>query len=436
MNPNDARLPRRDFLQANLCAGLGLTLAGQRTWAGARQAVPAARVKSAIFISLSGGPSHLDTFDLKPEAPAEYRGPFRPIRTKVPGIEFCEHLPQLARCADKFAIVRGVSHPLAAHSPGIEYINTGTPPSPGLQHPGYGAVVAQQTEALHPPDLPPFVAIPDSNQLPGFLGGKYSPLNTAATPRAGQPFRVDGSGQTDERTRADGDRRQRLLRHLEIASQETDIASLRRDAWDSIDQQARARMRLSPRSRQAFDISREPPSFARPFGDQPFGTSCLLAARLVESGVRFVALSLAGWDTHQNNFTKLREHLLPALDTGLAALLQGLAAKGLLESTVVFVTGEFGRTPRIHRGTAGGGRDHYPRCMFMLLAGGGIRGGQVVGRSDRRATQPDGNGFSPSDVAATFYHCLGIDPAQEYHLGSGAPVAIVRDGRVIRELLS
>jgi hypothetical protein len=434
-------VPRRDFLQAGLCAGLSLALGGHAQRTLVAQTASAASAQSAIFISLTGGPAHLDTFDLKPQAPAEYRGAFRPIRTNVPGIEFCEHLPKLARCADKFAILRGVSHTLAAHSQGTEYVNTGTRPSPrpavgdcGPQ-PSYGAVVAQQTEPLNPPDLPPFVAIPYSNQLPGFLGVKYMPLNTGTTPRAGQPFRVGGSGLTDELTLDELDGRQRLLRQLATGSQESGAASRQTVVLNRIAQQIRARA-LTPRARQAFDISRESPHFAQPFGDQPFGTSCLLAARLVEHGVRFVTLSLAGWDTHQHNFPRLRDRLLPALDTGLAALLQGLAAKGLLESTLVFVTGEFGRTPKLCNGTAGGGRDHYPRCMFMLLAGGGIRGGQVVGRSDQRGTEPDGDGFSPSDAAATFYHCLGIDPTEEYHFGSGGPVAIVRDGRVIRQLLS
>jgi len=420
---------------AGVFGGLGLTLAGHLRLADAGQASAAAGVKSAIFINLSGGPSHLDTFDLKPEAPSEYRGAFQPIKTNVPGVEFCEHLPKLARCADKFAVLRGVSHTLAAHNLGSEYVNTGTPPLASLQHPGYGAVVAKETKAIHPPDLPPFVAIPNSNQRPGFLGVKYAPLNTGTTPRAGQPFSVRGIDLTGELTVADVENRQRLLRDLDTAFRDADADSQLLEGLDRFSQQSPAIM-ISERSRQAFDISRESPSFAKPFGQQPFGVSCLLAARLVESGVRFVTLSLGGWDTHQNNFSKLKDSLLPTLDTGLAALLNGLTQKGLLESTTVFVTGEFGRTPKINSRSADGGRDHYPRCMFMLLAGGGIRGGQVVGRSDQRATEPDGDGFSPDDVAATFYHSLGIDPTQEYHTRTGRPIAIVRHGRIIRELFA
>jgi uncharacterized protein (DUF1501 family) len=162
--------------------------------------------------------------------------------------------------------------------------------------------------------------------------------------------------------------------------------------------------------------------------------SCLLATRLVESGVRFCTVSLGGWDTHQNNFARLKDALLPQLDTGLAALFSGLAEKGLLESTAVFVTGEFGRTPKINNRSVPGGRDHYPRCMFMLMAGGGVRGGQVLGESDDKATGPKGKGFTPDDVAASFFHNLGIDHTKEYHTASGRPIMIVRDGHVTNEL--
>jgi uncharacterized protein (DUF1501 family) len=424
---------RRDVLKAGVFGGLGLTLAGYLRLAAAGQVTPEARAKSGIFINLAGGPSHLDSFDLKPEAPAEYRGEFRPIKTNVPGVEFCEHLPRLAQCADKFAVLRGVSHTLAAHELGSEYVNTGTRPLASLQYPGYGAVVAKESEASNPPDLPPFVAIPNSNQRPGFLGVKHAALNTGATPRAGQPFSVRGIDLAGGLTVAEVEKRQRLLRDLDTAFRGADSQLL--EGLDRFAQQAYAIV-TSQRSREAFDISRESPEFAKPFGDTAFGMSCLLACRLVESGVRFVTLSLGGWDTHQNNFTRLKDPLLPTLDTGLAALLNGLSQKGLLDSTSVFVTGEFGRTPKINNRSVDGGRDHYPRCMFMLLAGGGIRGGQVVGRSDDKATLPDGDGFSPDDVAATFYHSLGIDHTKEYHTNTGRPITIVRDGRIIRELFS
>ncbi len=426
---------RRDFLKAGVFGGLGLTLAGYLRLAEAGQVQEAAKAKSGIFINLSGGPSHMDTFDLKPEAPSEYRGSFNPMKTNVPGVEFCEHLPQLAKCADKFAILRGVSHTLAAHNLGTEYVNTGTRPLPSLQYPGYGSVVAKETEATNPPDLPPFVSIPSGNQRPGFLGVRYAPLNTGAVPRAGQPFSVRGIDLAGGLTVAEVEKRQQLLHDLDSAFRGAEADNQLLEGLDRFAEQAHAIM-TSKRSREAFDIGRESPEFAKPFGDNPFGVSCLLASRLVESGVRFVTLSLGGWDTHQNNFSKLKDSLLPTLDTGLAALLNGLSQKGLLESTCVFVSGEFGRTPKINTRSAEGGRDHYPRCMFMLLAGGGIRGGQVVGKSDDKATQPDGEGFSPDDVAATFYHNMGIDHTKEYHTSTGRPITIVRNGKIIRELFA
>jgi hypothetical protein len=324
---------------------------------------------------------------------------------------------------------------LAAHALGTQYVNTGTRPLPSLEYPGYGAVVARETEQINPSDLPPFVSIARTAQTPGFLGVKYAPLDTGGTPRAGQPFSVRGISLDGGLTVSDVQRRQQLLHDLDVTFRGFEEEHQLLDGLDQFSQQSHAII-TSPRSRAAFDISRESPTFAKPFGEETFGVSCLLACRLIESGVRFVTLSLGGWDTHQDNFTRLRERLLPAFDTGLPALLNGLQQKGLLESTAVFVTGEFGRTPKINSRSAEGGRDHYPRCMFMLMAGGGIRGGQVVGRSDDRATQPADEGFTPDDAAATFYHNLGIDFTQEYHTATGRPITIVRDGQVIRELFA
>ena len=195
-------------------------------------------------------------------------------------------------------------------------------------------------------------------------------------------------------------------------------------------------MITSKRARNAFDISKESPEFAKPFGNDPFALSCLLASRLVESGIRFVSINLGGWDTHQDNFTRLKTNLLPKLDTGISALLNGLAQKGLLDSTTVYITGEFGRTPKINSRSAEGGRDHYSRCMFMLMAGGGIKTGQVVGESDAKAQGPKDWAISPDDVAATFYKSMGIDPTKEYHTSTGRPVMIVRNGKPIKELLA
>jgi uncharacterized protein (DUF1501 family) len=195
-------------------------------------------------------------------------------------------------------------------------------------------------------------------------------------------------------------------------------------------------MITSSRARQAFDISQEPESFAKQFGEDSFGQSCLLGLRLVESGVRLVSLQLGGWDTHQDNWTRLKDNNLPKLDAGLSGLLVGLEQRGLLDSTAVFVTGEFGRTPKINTRSAEGGRDHYPRCMFMLMAGGAVRGGQVIGESDDTASGPRHEAISPDDVAASFYYNMGIDPELEYKSSTGRPITLVRDGSVVRKLFS
>lgn len=423
---------RRDMLKVG-AFGAGLTLSQYLRLAEAGEVQDSRPAKAGIFIHLAGGPSHMDTFDLKPDAPEEYRGQFSPIDTNVPGVRISEHLPKLAQCADKFAILRGVSHTLAAHRLGSEYVNTGTRPLASLEYPGYGAVVSREMGSEV--DLPGFVAIPRNQyQKPGYLGVKYAPLDTGGTPRAGAPFSVRGISMGGGITVSEVERRNNLLQDLDVAFQGYEENDQLLEGLDKFSQQAHSII-TSKRSREAFDISKESPAFAGKFGESPFGQSCLLASRLVEAGVRFVTISMGGWDTHQDNFTRLKERQLPPLDEGLSALFTGLAEKGLLDSTSVFVTGEFGRTPKINTRSAEGGRDHYPRCMFMLMAGGGIRGGQVVGASDDKATGPADVGITPDDAAATFYHSLGIDYRKEYQSSIGRPITIVRDGSAIRELI-
>ncbi len=421
---------RRDFLKAGFLGGAGLMLSDYLRMVHAGQ-VNSKRAKSGIFINLNGGPSHMDTFDLKPDAPSEYRGTFNPIATNVPGIEISEHLPKLAQCSDKFAILRGVSHTLGAHALGTEYVNSGNRPLPSLEFPGYGCVVAKEFEA--PRDLPPFVAIPNGQQKPGYLGVKYAPLNTSSTPRAGQPYSVRGISLQNGVTVAEIEKRQNLLNDLDTAFSGFESTSSLLEGLDEFSRQA-YEIVTSKRAREAFDISKEDPSFAGLFGDSNFDQSCLLATRLVEASVPFVSLSLGGWDTHADNFTRLKTNLLPTLDSGLSALFNGLEAKGLLESTAVYVTGEFGRTPKINSRSTEGGRDHYPRCMFMLMAGGRVRGGQVIGQSDEKASMPANEAITPDDVAASFYHNLGLDHQMEYHTNTGRPVMLVREGSVIPQL--
>lgn len=420
-------LTRRDFIRAGVLGTTGLSLAGYLRLANAG-AVRETKGKSAIVIYLGGGPTHMDTFDMKPDAPAELRGDFKPIATNVAGIQVCEHLPKLAQCADKYAIVRGVSHSLAGHELGTMYLNTGSRPVPSLLYPGYGAVVSKELPGAA--DLPHFVAIPTTPQKAGYLGVRQAPLQTNAAPQPGVPFSVRGISLGSSLTVAEFEKRQKLLGELDATFKGLEKDSKLVDGLDRFAKQAYD-MISSPRARKAFDVSQEAPAVARPFGEQRFGMSCLLAVRLIEAGVRFATVSFGGWDTHANNFKACKDNLLPQLDQGLAALFTTLAAKGLLESTTVFVTGEFGRTPKINPRA---GRDHWPRAMFVLLAGSGIKGGQVLGASDAKGMGPASEVITPDQAAASFYHSLGIDHRKEYHTNTGRPVMIVREGSILRGL--
>ena len=424
-------LTRRDVIRVGAIGATGLTLGGFLQMANAGSVNSRAVSQSAIFIELPGGPSHIDTFDMKPNAPTEIRGTFNPISTAVPGIEICEHLPKLAAVTDKFTIIRGVTHTLGAHLLGQKFINSGNRPTPALEYPAFGSVAAKEltTES----DLPGYVAIPRASQGAGHLGVKFSALATNEVPQSGRPFNVRGITLGGGITLSEIDRRKGLLEDLDqrFASIEKDDSLL--DGLDEFAQKA-YQMITSRRTREAFDVSRETPSYKSLFAEDPFSQSCLLASRLIESGVRFVTLTLGGWDTHQENFVKLKDQLLPKLDAGLSALFLGLEQKGLLASTTVYTSGEFGRTPKINSKSAGGGRDHYPRCMFMLMGGGAIRGGQVLGASDASGAAPIDEGFKPEDVAASFYQSLGIDPKKEYQTSTGRPIQIVREGEPIREL--
>lgn len=425
-------IKRRDFLRVGALSAGSFTFANYLRMTEAGQ-VQEGHATSGIFIDLSGGPSHLDTFDPKPDAPEGIRGDFKTIPTSVPGVHISEQLPKMAKCFDKYVILRGVSHTLAAHRLGSEYVNTGSRPLASLEYPGYGAVLCKERPVQA--DIPPFVAIPNGGQRAGFLGIQYAPMNTGAAPKAGLPFNVRGislgAGVTIEQL----DRRQNLLRDLDTTFASMEGHDQLLTGLDRFSDKAYS-MLTSERARLAFDISKEAPTFSAQFGTDPFEQSCLLAVRLIESGVRFVSLQVGGWDNHTDIFNNLKTKLLPKLDGGVSSLLTGLEQKGLLSSTAVMVTGEFGRTPKINTRATLGGRDHYPRCMFMLMAGGKVRGGQVIGQSDETAAGPANDAISPSDVAASFYHNLGIDPKQEFQTESGRPITLVRDGTVIPKLFA
>ncbi len=422
-------LPRRDFLQIGAIGSAGLALSSYLRLADAGEVQPA-KGKSAIFVYLGGGPPHMDTFDMKPDSPVEFRGEFNPIETNVSGLQVCEHLPKLATCANKYAVLRGISHTLAGHELGTSYVNSGSRPVPSLIYPGYGAVISKELKGAT--DLPHFVAIPNTPQRVGYLGVRYAALQTNTTPTAGLPFSVRGIslgvGQTPEKFAA----RQQLLGKLDTGLDEFKGSSKLVEGLDRFGQQAYDLI-SSPRARQAFDVSLEDAKIAEPFGVSKFGQSCLLATRLIEAGVKFATVSFGGWDTHSGNFKKCKESLLPELDAGLAALFTTLDLKGLLDSTTVFVIGEFGRTPKINDKA---GRDHWPRAMFAILGGGGIRGGQVIGASDDKGQGPAAEPITLDQVAASFYHSLGIDFRKEYHTSIGRPVTIVREGALIPGLFS
>ena len=322
-------MTRRDAIRVGMIgSAAGLSLGRFNQMANAGQINQNAKAKSAIFVELTGGPSHLDTFDLKPTGPKEIRGPFSAIKTNVSGIEICEHLPLLAQQADKFALLRGVSHSLGAHPLGQRFVFTGNRPTPSLEFPSLGSVAAHELESDR--DIPGYVAIPRENIGPGHLGVRYAPLATNASPKAGQPFYVRGIALGGGVTLQEVGKRQNLLKELDTKFQAIQERDDLIRGLDQFSQQA-FDMITSRRTRLAFDISKESQTYQKLFGEDEFSQSCLLATRLVESGVRFVTVTLGGWDTHTDNFTKLKDNLLPKLDAGLAGLFGGLEEKGLLD---------------------------------------------------------------------------------------------------------
>lgn len=423
-------IQRRDFLRIGALGVSGLTLSSYLRMASAGE-LKDRKASSAIFINLAGGPSHMDTFDLKPNAPSEFRGEFNPIQTNVSGLEISEHLPKLAQHADKFALIRGVSHSLAAHELGSLYVNTGNRPLPSIEFPSYGSVMSAERGGSE--DLPPYVVIGGARQKAGYLGIRYAPITTSKAPKPGEPYTLRGVSLQNGLTITDAQRRHTLLNDLDETFRKAEGHNSLLDGLDRFGQQAYS-MFTSTRAREAFDVSKESPAYAQQFGTTEFGMNCLLASRLIESGVQFATINYGGWDTHNDGWTKLKTKQLPAFDEGLSALLNGLSQKGLLSSTCVFVTGEFGRTPKINPTRIG--RDHYARAMFMILAGGGIQPGRVLGETDEKAMGPIGSGFTPDQVAASFYHNLGIDPHKEFQTNIGRPVMIVRDGEIIPELFA
>jgi hypothetical protein len=441
------RITRRALLQAGAISAMGLSLP-QFLCIRATAASPAPRPRSMILLWLWGGPSQLDTFDMKPGAPLEYRGPYRPIATSVPGIEICELLPGLARCAEKYAIVRSMRHQTNDHGIGGTVgltssqaggISLGGQAIPGRLQPTHGAIVSRIRGFR--PELPTFVSIggrlhqghrPIAGEGGGSLGSLYDPFRLDYDPDEGVkiPQLEIMQGLSSDSLGA----RRRLLEEMDLTSRRLE-ASRSVERLDQFYQQAFSLL-MSDSARRFFDVAQEPEALRERYGRFRFGQCCLMARRLVEAGVPFVQVNWSshvepiedagdgGWDTHDRNYPQLQDRHAWMLDQSLTALIADLHSRGLLESTVVLAVGEFGRTPKINPKA---GRDHWEHCYSALVAGGGLRTGQVIGASDALGQYPATRPVSPGDLAATLYNQLGIGTTQLTQVGLTPPGDIIEE---------
>ncbi|HEY4312917.1 MAG TPA: DUF1501 domain-containing protein [Pirellulales bacterium] len=448
---------RRSFLRVG--GGLALASGMAPQLARGLATTPSlGRARSCIFVYLLGGPSHLDMWDLKPAAPAEIRGPFQAIDTATPGLQVCEHLPLLAARSKQFAIVRSVSHHNHNHTPMIYYTLTGREverpeidndvrPPDRTDFPCVAALVAAQRKQAA--QLPGYVAIPQlatrssisgefvrARQVfrgggAGFLGTIFDPLCVDGDPGAGDA--VPALNRPDD---VAAERMERRARLLSLVESRRPIAAAAQSYLELRDQ-AVVLSGASGNSASTFSLDGEPAKLRKAYGNHRFGRAMLLARRLSEAGVPMTVIHFNemtvcdGWDTHSKNFEALQGELLPMVDHSLSALLDDLSARGTLDETLIVVMGEFGRTPKIN---ANAGRDHWGSCQSVLLAGGGIRGGQVIGASDKIAAFPATTPIDPVDIHATMFHCLGIDPRSEIHDHLGRPFTLTT-GNVVSGLL-
>jgi hypothetical protein len=446
-------ITRRELLQVGYTGLLGISLPPLL----ARQALCAEaarsrgekprKPKSVLLVFLTGAPSHLDTFDMKPDAPPEVRGEFKSIATKVPGLHVCEHLPRLAARADKYALIRSLSHRENNHLVATHHLLTGHP-QPGAffdkvasrdDWPCYASAVdylrPRQDGIPCGVNLPTFLMegpLTWPGQHAGFLGPKHDPWQITRDPNAAD-FRVDSlrlsPGLEVDRLR---DRRTLLDQVARQQKQFDELAECRRL---SDQQQLAFTMLTSGKIARAFEMDREPPTIRDRYGRHSFGQSLLLARRLLEAGVPLVQANMGrvqNWDSHSAIFSTLKKRLLPPLDQAVAALLDDLEASGLLRETLVIVLGEFGRTPKLSKqgGSNSPGRDHWAPCFFGLFAGASVRGGQVIGKSDKIGAYPATTPYSPDDIGATVYHTLGVDPASEVRDRQDRPVQLNRGQRI------
>lgn len=424
---------RRAVLRAGALTLGGLTLADMLRARALGQA-PVSGRKSVILIWQAGGPSHIDMYDLKPNAPAEIRGEFKPISTAVPGLQIGEHLPRQAREFDKVSVVRSAFHTNAGHGMGSQWMQTGYQATIEVNdniYPSTGAVVARM-KGPNAPGMPAYVNLPRKVSFgnAAYLGASYNPFAPDADPNSSGfqvrnlrlPGRVDASRL---------ERRQDLLKDLDTIRRDIDtkgdlvgLDTFYRDAMEMV---------TGTRAQKAFNITAETESLRDVYGRHDLGQCCLLARRLVEAGVTFVTVQAGGgWDTHGNNFSELKKNLLPKFDQAVAALVRDLHDRGLHEQVLVMAMGEFGRTPKIN---SGAGRDHWPGAMSVLFSGGGLRMGQAIGSTNAAAEYPTSKPYTPGCVLSTMYTVLGIDHKHVFFDQAQRPLPILNEGEPIRELV-
>jgi hypothetical protein len=439
---------RRSFLTLGVAgmASLGLP---QLLRARAQSAAP--RNTSVILIWLDGGPSHLDMYDMKPDAPAEYRGIWRPIRSRVPGFDVSELFPKQARVSNLFSVVRSLHHDTGDHFAGAHRMLTAkdlgvSGANQASRFPGIGAVAARELGARQR-GMPAYVGVPHAASVglnPGYFGGhwlgpQFNPFQPGGDPN-GNHYAVANLNLAGGLTLARLEERRSLVHHFDTLRADLERRGTAQ-AMDRFSQEAFDFV-TGPAARDAFDINRESPRLRDQYGRHNWGQSTLLARRLVEAGSTFVTVHFGGWDHHWDLQAGL-ERALPMVDSAVSALFQDLEQRGLLDRVLVVLCGEFSRTPRMNDGGNGGpprskgtpGRDHWGNAMFCLLGGGGVRGGQVVGSTDRLGTRPHTRPLTPSNLHATIYHVLGLDPHLQLLDPTGRPVSILDDPRPIQELL-
>jgi hypothetical protein len=444
-------LKRRDFLHAGALSLLGLSLADMAGLKAYGAVDPAKSDKNCIMLFLVGGPSQLDTWDMKPNAPAEIRGPYSPIRTNVPGIEISENFPRMAKHADKYALIRSCYHTAAAvHDTGHQMMQTGRLFQGGIEYPHIGCVLSK----LKGPkgDVPAHILLPrpigntggnmPHGQTAGFLGKTYDPFVLNADP-SDPNFKVPDLLPPDYLTALRVDRRKNWREMIDHSVSKFETSQDAR-LLDSTFHSAYTLM-SSQKAREAFELHKEPESVRQKYGLNRFGQSCLLARRMIEAGVRFVTVNMfetvfdeITWDIHGSKpFSPIscyRDLVGPMYDMAYSALLEDLSDRGLLTDTMVLSMGEFGRTPKVN---PAGGRDHWPQCWTIMMAGGGVKGGQVIGASDDIGGSPKDRPTSPAEIAATVYHGLGIPLEVELPGAQGRPIPLVERGtQPIRELFS